>query len=253
MVLPPKRQGGFELSFFQIKNLVKYFGGLAAVNDVSFEVQKGEIFGLIGPNGSGKTTIFNLISNYYRPTGGKVIFKDEDITGFKTNKVCKAGIGRTFQVVKPLGRMTVLDNVVAAAFSRVDSKREAKELAMETLRFCELDHRSAVLAKGLPIGERKRLEITRAMATQPELLLLDETAAGLNPSELEGAIKLIQKIREKGVTIIIVEHIMKVIMTISDRIHAINFGQTIAEGSPKEVANNPAVIEAYLGEEYAKG
>ena len=241
------------MSFFQVKNLVKYFGGLAAVQDVSFEVEKGEIFGLIGPNGSGKTTLFNLISNYYRPTEGRVIFKDRDITGLKTNKICKFGIGRTFQVVKPLGRMTVLDNVIAAAFSKVDSKKEAKELALETLKFCELGHRKDVLAKSLPIGERKRLEITRAMATQPELLLLDETAAGLNPYELEGAIKLIQKIRKKGVTIIIVEHIMKVIMTISDRIHAINFGQTIAEGTPSEVANNPAVIEAYLGEEYAQG
>ena len=134
----------------------------------------------------------------------------------------------------------------------MNTKNEAKELALEALKFCELDHRRNVLAKSLPIGERKRLEITRAMATQPELLLLDETAAGLNPSELEGAIKLIQKIREKGVTIIIVEHIMKVIMTISDRIHAINFGQTIAEGTPSEVSNNPAVVEAYLGEEYAQ-
>jgi branched-chain amino acid transport system ATP-binding protein len=241
------------LSFFEVRNLAKHFGGLVAVNNVSFEVEKGEIFGLIGPNGSGKTTVFNLISNYHRPTEGKILFKDEDITGLKTNKICKAGIGRTFQVVKPLGRMTVLDNVVAAAFSKVESKKKARKLAMGTLQFCELDHRKDVLAKSLPIGERKRLEITRAMATQPELLLLDETAAGLNPSELEGAIKLIQKIREKGVTIIIVEHIMKVIMTISDRIHAINFGQTIAEGTPKEVANNPAVIEAYLGEEYAQG
>ncbi len=236
---------------FKVENLVKYFGGLAAVNNVSFEVQKGEIFGLIGPNGSGKTTIFNLISSYFPVTSGRIYFKDQDITAFKTHKICKAGIGRTFQVVKPLGRLSVLDNVIAAAFARVQTKHEARDLALETLEFCGLAHRKEILAKSLPIGERKRLEITRAMATKPELLLLDETAAGLNPSELDTAIDLILKIQDRGVTIIIVEHIMKVIMTISDRIHAINFGQTIAHGSPEEVANDPAVIEAYLGEEYA--
>ncbi len=179
-------------------------------------------------------------------------FKGQNITGFKTNKICKLGIGRTFQVVKPLGRLTVLDNVIAAAFSRMNNKREARDLALETLEYCELAQRKDDIAKSLPIGERKRLEITRAMATQPQLLLLDETAAGLNPSEVDDAIELIKKIRDKGVTIIIVEHIMKVIMTISDRIHAINFGQTITEGAPNEVANHPAVIEAYLGEDYAQ-
>ena len=237
---------------FEIKNLVKHFGGLAAVDNVSFQVEKGEIFGLIGPNGSGKTTIFNCISSYYPVTGGKISFKDQDITGMKTNKICKIGIGRTFQVVKPLGRLSVLDNVIAAAFSKVRTKHEARDVAMETLEFCGLSHRKEIIARSLPIGERKRLEITRAMATRPELLLLDETAAGLNPTELEGAIDLIKRIRDKGITIIIVEHIMKVIMTISDRIHAINFGQTIAEGIPKEVSNNRAVIEAYLGEDYAQ-
>jgi branched-chain amino acid transport system ATP-binding protein len=237
---------------FQVKNLVKFFGGLAAVHDVSFQVNRGEIFGLIGPNGSGKTTIFNLISSFYPVSGGTIHFKEKDITRLKTYKINKLGIGRTFQVVKPLGRLSVLDNVIASAFSRVKKKKDACDLAMETLEYCGLMHRKDVLAKSLPIGERKRLEITRAMATQPELLLLDETAAGLNPSEIDEAIDLIKKIRENGVTIIIVEHIMKVIMTISDRIHAINFGQTIAEGTPEEVANNPAVIKAYLGEQYAQ-
>lgn len=239
------------MSYFQVDKLVKYFGGLAAVNGVSFEVDQGQIFGLIGPNGSGKTTTFNMISGYHRPTSGRVLFKGREIQLLPTHGICRLGIGRTFQVVKPLGRMTVLDNVIAAAYSRVNTFREAREVAMKTIDFCGLAPVRDVLAKALPIAGRKRLEIGRAMATRPEILLLDETAAGLNPTELVEAIELIRKIRENGTTIIIIEHIMHVIMTISDRIHAINFGQTIAEGTPKEVAANQAVIEAYLGTDYA--
>ncbi len=239
------------MAFFRVDELVKYFGGLAAVNGVSFQVEKGEILGLIGPNGSGKTTTFNMISGYHRPTSGRVIFKGQEIHRLPTHKVCRLGIGRTFQVVKPLGRMSVLDNVIAAAYSRVNSHAEAQGLALETIRFCGMTPVKDQLAKSLPIAGRKRLEIARAMATMPELLLLDETAAGLNPTELTAAIDLIKKIRDNGTTIIIIEHIMHVIMTISDRIHAINFGQTIAEGTPQEVAQNKAVIEAYLGTDYA--
>jgi len=239
------------VSFFKADNLVKHFGGLAAVNNVSFEVRKGEIFGLIGPNGSGKTTTFNLISGIHRLNSGKVIFKGQEIHRLPTHKICKLGIGRTFQVVKPLGRMTVLDNVIAAAFVRVNTMREARELALQTIDFCGLLPVQNLLAKSLPIAWRKRLEITRAMATRPDLLLLDETSAGLNPTELLKAIELIKKIRDSGTTVIIIEHIMHVIMSISDRIHAINFGQTIGEGTPQEVAQNKAVIEAYLGTDYA--
>jgi branched-chain amino acid transport system ATP-binding protein len=239
--------GFFE---FNVDHLVKYFGGLAAVNGVSFEIKQGEILGLIGPNGSGKTTIFNLISGFYRPTSGAIYFKGKRIDRLKTYKICRLGIGRTFQVVKPLARMSVLDNVIASAFCRVNTIREAREVALETIEFCGLTSRKDYLAKSLTIGDRKRLEITRALATKPELLLLDETSAGLNPTELDEAIQLIAKIRDSGTTIIVVEHIMKVIMTISDRIHAINFGQTIAEGTPQEVAKDKAVIEAYLGEDY---
>ncbi|MFA6147381.1 MAG: ABC transporter ATP-binding protein [bacterium] len=239
------------MAYFQVDKLVKYFGGLAAVNGVSFDVDQGQIFGLIGPNGSGKTTTFNMISGYHRPTSGRVLFKGREIQLLPTHSICRLGIGRTFQVVKPLGRMSVLDNVIAAAYSRVNTFREAREVALKTIEFCGLASVTDVLAKALPIAGRKRLEIGRAMATRPEILLLDETAAGLNPTELVEAIELIRKIRENGTTIIIIEHIMHVIMTISDRIHAINFGQTIAEGTPKEVAANQAVIQAYLGTDYA--
>jgi len=235
----------------EVRNITKYFGGLGAVRDLSFKVEKGKIFDLIGPNGAGKTTIFNLINGFYTPTSGEILFRGESINGLKPNVICRKGIARTFQVVKPLSRMTVLENVMASAFCRVNSVSVAKEESLQTLEFCGLIHRKDNLAKSLTIGDRKRLEIARALATRPEIILLDETAAGLNPAELDQAIALIRKIREGGVTILIVEHIMKVIMSISDRIHAINYGQTIAEGTPQEVANNKAVIEAYLGEAYA--
>jgi branched-chain amino acid transport system ATP-binding protein len=241
------------VSIFEVRNLVKYFGGLAAVNGVSFKVEKGEIFGLIGPNGSGKTTVFNLINNYYPLTSGDIFFNDKSIKGLKTHTICHLGIARTFQVVKPLARMTVLENVTASAFCRVNTIKEAQKLASEAIEFCGLENYKDQRAKGLPIGLRKRLEITRALATQPKIILLDETAAGLNPKELDQAIKLIKEINRRGITIIIVEHIMKVIMTISNRILAINHGQPIAEGTPEEVSRNADVIKAYLGEEYAQG
>jgi branched-chain amino acid transport system ATP-binding protein len=235
----------------EVRNLTKNFGGLAAVKNLFFRVEKGQIFGLIGPNGAGKTTVFNLINGFYPPTSGEILYKGEPITGLRPNRICKKGIARTFQVVKPLSRMTVLENVMASAFCRVNSLDEAREEALKNLEFCGLTHRQTALAKSLTIGDRKRLEIARAMATRPEMILLDETAAGLNPAELDQAIALIKKIREQGVTILIVEHIMKVIMSISDRIHALNYGQTLAEGTPQEVANDQSVIDAYLGEAYA--
>jgi len=238
------------MPLLELKSVYKAFGGLMAVNDISFAVEKGEIFGLIGPNGSGKTTTFNCICRFFPITSGDVIFNGRSIKSLKTHRICQAGIGRTFQVVRPLARMTVRDNVTASAFCRVNTIREAQRVADEVLEYCHLDMVSAKPAKSLPIAGRKRLEIARALATRPTLLLLDETAAGLNPTEVDEAIALIKRIRDDGITILIVEHIMKVIMTISDRIHAINFGQTIAEGTPQQVADNKAVIEAYLGEDY---
>jgi len=239
------------MALLEIKNLTKSFGGLTAVNNVSFRVNEGEIVSLIGPNGAGKTTIFNCINHFFPITSGDIRFLGRSIKGMKTWQICQLGVGRTFQVVKPLARMTVMDNVTASSFCRVKTIAEAQQHATRVLEFCNLISEKDKLAKSLPIGGRKRLEIARAMATQPKLLLLDETAAGLNPSELDEAIDLIGRIKESGVAILVVEHIMKVIMSISDRIHAISFGQTIAEGTPEEVANNKAVIEAYLGEENA--
>jgi branched-chain amino acid transport system ATP-binding protein len=237
------------MSFFETQRLTKNFGGLTAVNDLSFKVEQGEIFGLIGPNGSGKTTVFNLITGYFPITSGSILFKDQTLNGLVTWKVCKLGIGRTFQVVKPLRRMTVLENVMTSAFNRTSAMDAARDKALEVLAFCELSKKKDFPAKGLTIGDRKRLEIARALATGPELLLLDETMAGLTPQEQAEGVQLIRKIRESGVTIIIVEHIMHVIMSICDRILCINYGQEIASGLPVEVANNQGVIEAYLGKE----
>jgi branched-chain amino acid transport system ATP-binding protein len=232
----------------EARNISKFFGGLAAVSDVSFGVHKGEILGLIGPNGAGKTTCFNMLNGFYAPSKGDVFFKGERITHQKPHTICKLGVARTFQVVKPIQRMSVLDNVIASAFVRAKTKARAEEIAVEALTFTGLYEDRSVLSKGLPLGKRKKLEIARALATQPEMLLLDESCAGLNPSELNEAIDIIRKIRDRGITILIIEHHMKVIMSISDRIVVINYGQKIAEGTPHEIGNSPVVIEAYLGE-----
>ena len=237
------------MSYFETQHLTKVFGGLTAVNDLSFQVNEGEIFGLIGPNGSGKTTVFNLITGFYPITSGEILYRGRKLNGIPTWKICKVGIGRTFQVVKPLRRMTVLENVMTSAFNRSASNEEAEEKAMKVLEFCELSQKKDQSAKGLTIGDRKRLEIARALATGPDLLLLDETMAGLTPQEQAEGVVLIRKIRSSGVTIVIVEHIMHVIMNLCDRILCINYGQEITTGTPVEVGNNKDVIEAYLGKE----
>ena len=236
------------MSLLEIRDVSKRFGGLLALTDVSYSVNKGEILGLIGPNGAGKTTLFNAVNGFYPPTKGEVLFKGEKISHLKPHQVCKLGIGRTFQVVRPLRRMTVLDNVIASAFLRAKDKAEAEGIAIENLRFTGLYEDRNVLSKGLPLGKRKKLEITRALATRPEMLLLDESFAGLNPSEQNELIDIIRQIRTKGITIMVIEHHMKVIMALSDRIVVLNYGQKIAEGTPKEISSNPLVIEAYLGE-----
>jgi branched-chain amino acid transport system ATP-binding protein len=237
------------MSLLQIREVSKRFGGLAALTDVSYSVNQGEIVGLIGPNGAGKTTLFNVVNGFYPPTKGEVLFKGEKISHLKPHQICELGIGRTFQVVKPLRRMTALDNVITSAFLRAKDKAEAEDIAFEALRFTGLYEDRNVLSKGLPLGNRKKLEIARALATQPELLLLDESFAGLNPSEQNELIDIIRKVKGKGITIMVIEHHMKVIMSLSDRVVVLNYGEKIAEGTPKEIGSNSLVIEAYLGEE----
>jgi len=236
------------MSLLEIREVSKRFGGLAALTGVSYSVNKGEILGLIGPNGAGKTTLFNVVNGFYTPSKGEVLFKGERISHLQPYQICKFGIGRTFQVVRPLQRMTVLDNVIASAFLRAKNKEDAKEMALEALRFTGLYEDKDLISKRLPLGKRKKLEITRALATKPEMLLLDESFAGLNPSEQNELIDIIRQIRAKGITIMIIEHHMKVIMSLSDRVVVLNYGQKIAEGTPKEIGSNPLVIEAYLGD-----
>ncbi|MGC2063299.1 MAG: ABC transporter ATP-binding protein [Thermodesulfovibrionales bacterium] len=236
------------MAMLEVKNVSRFFGGLAALTDISFSVNKGEILGLIGPNGAGKTTLFNVVNGFYSPSQGEVIFNQNRISGLKPHKICLRGIARTFQVVKPLQRMSVLDNVIASAYLRTLSRAVAEAKAVETLKFTGLFDDRDVISKGLPLGKRKKLEIARALATGPEMILLDESFAGLNPTELNESIEIIRNIKAAGITIMIIEHHMKVIMSISDRIVVLNYGQKIAEGSPEEIRGNPLVIEAYLGD-----
>ncbi len=237
------------MSIIEVKNVSKFFGGLAALTDVSFVLNKGEILGLIGPNGAGKTTMFNVINGFYPPTKGEVYLRGVKVSNLKPHVLCKMGVARTFQVVKPLQRMSTLDNVIVSAFVRTKSRTHAEEVAGEVLNFTGLYDDKDVISKGLPLGKRKRLEIARALATKPEVILLDESFAGLNPTEINEQIEIIKKIRtERGITILIIEHHMKVIMSVSDRIVVLNYGKKIAEGTPSEIGKNPVVIEAYLGE-----
>ncbi len=235
-------------AILEIKNVSKHFGGLAANSDVSFDVAHGEIVGLIGPNGAGKTTLFNCITGYYPPTKGDVIFKGARLNGLQPDKVCRLGMVRTWQKVRPLAKMSVLDNVMVGALVRTHSLRVAREVAREKIGVVRLEHKTGFLAGGLPIGERKKLEVARALATKPEMLLLDEVMGGLNQAESEEIILLILELKRLGLTQVVIEHDMKAIMRLSDRIVVLNSGEKLAEGTPTEVATNKDVITAYLGE-----
>ncbi len=241
------------MSYFEIKGLVKTFGGLTALYEINLSIDQGEIVGLIGPNGSGKTTLFNCINNFCTPDRGQILFKGQRIDGLPTHQICKMGIARTFQIVKPLKRLTVLDNVMAGAFLHTNDEKQAREKSLAVLEFCELSHRKEVLGKDLPIADKKRMEVARALASDPELLLLDETAAGLNLKEIERMLEIVMKIRQSGITCLVVEHVLKFLMGVSDRVMCINFGQEIVTGRPQEVMSHPEVIAAYLGAEYATG
>jgi branched-chain amino acid transport system ATP-binding protein len=238
------------MAILEIKHVSKFFGGLAANSDVSFAMDEGMILGLIGPNGAGKTTLFNCITGYYPPSKGEIVFNGRLMNGLLPDKVCHLGMARTWQKVRPLAKMSVVDNVMVGALCRTNSLKVAREMAMEQVKVVRLGHKVNFPAGGLPIGERKKLEVARVLATQPKLLLLDEVMGGLNQAESEEIIQLILDIKKQGITQMVIEHDMKAIMRISDRIVVLNSGEKLTEGSPEEVVNNPAVIEAYLGPEH---
>ena len=233
------------------KGVTRYFGGLAAVSGVDFYVEPGELVGLIGPNGAGKTTLFNLISGALAPKAGEIRFKDQKISGLKPNKICRMGIARTFQSVKVFGNLPAWENVLLGVMfgkSNGTSSADAASKATELLEYVGLSAMGATPAKDLTLANQKRLEVARALATSPELLLLDELMAGLNPTEIAEAMDLVSRIREEGTTVLMIEHVMKAIMSICDRIIVLHHGKKLAEGTPQEIATSKTVVEVYLGE-----
>jgi branched-chain amino acid transport system ATP-binding protein len=242
-----------SLPLLEVQGVSKRFGGLLANDDVSFMVKDGEIVSIIGPNGAGKSTLFNCITGFYRPNAGRVLYQGKDITRFGADRICKLGIARTFQIVQIISDMTVLENVMTGAFLRSARNGAARAKAEEVLRFTGLFEKRNAAATALTIADKKRLEVAMALATRPKLLMLDEAMAGLTPFELKEMMGLIRKVRENGVTLVIVEHVMEAVMELSDRVIVINSGRMIVEGTPKEVVVNTEVIQAYLGERYHVG
>ncbi|RLB01973.1 MAG: ABC transporter ATP-binding protein [Deltaproteobacteria bacterium] len=242
------------MAFLEVRNLTKDFGGIVANNDVSFSIEEGEIVGLIGPNGAGKTTLFNCIVGYYRPDGGRVIFRGRDITGWKPFQTAREGIGRTFQLMRAAGELTALEHVMVGAFLHQEDRVEAEKEAREVLAFMGLEGVADLYLTELPLAIQKQVGLARALAIKPVLLMLDEVASGLNPTETEEMVKLLKRIhREKGITLFLIEHVMEVVMPISERVIVLDGGMKIAEGPPEEIAHDEKVIKAYLGEKYARG
>ena len=233
-----------------LESVTKRFGGLTAVRAVSLEVRAGDLLGIIGPNGAGKTTLFNVIAGYFRPEEGRITFDGRTITGLPAHAVSRLGLTRTFQIVKPFGRLSVLDNVMIGALTRRPTTREARADAERVIGICGLGPHAQARARALPLALRKRLEVARALATQPRLLLLDEVMAGLNPTELGAMIDLIRRLHAEGLTLIVIEHIMAAMMRLAQRIVMLHHGEKIAEGTPQEITSDRRVIDAYLGEEF---
>jgi branched-chain amino acid transport system ATP-binding protein len=238
------------MNILEINDLVKDFGGLRAVDTLNLTIKEGEILGMIGPNGAGKSTAFNCIAGVYAPTKGDIFFAGKKINGVKPWNLCKNGLARTFQIVKPFKSKSVLYNVMVGSFATTDKTSVAEEKALKVLQFLNFEDKKNERAGNLTIADRKRLEIARALATDPKLLLFDEVMAGLRPAEVDEMVQIIKDLRDQGITIFVIEHIMRAIMALSDRIVVIHFGKKIAEGSPQEVASNENVIKAYLGDEY---
>jgi branched-chain amino acid transport system ATP-binding protein len=238
------------MNLLELRGISKNFGGLTAVANLDLTIPQGEIVGMIGPNGAGKTTVFNLITGFHFPDRGDVHFNGEKTTRLRPYDLCLKGIGRTFQIVKPFATKSVIRNVMVGAFCRVTTGHQAEEVAREVLNFTGLYPKKDVLAKNLTIADRKRLELARALATRPKLLLLDEVMAGLTPKETDDMISLVRKIRDQGITLFIIEHVMQAVMALSERVALLHHGEKIMEGTPKEVASDKRAIKAYLGEEY---
>ena len=236
-----------EKGILELSQVTKVFGGLTAVDSVSFSVRKGEILGLIGPNGAGKSTVVGLVMGVHKPNSGDILFKGQNVVNLKPHQVVGRGICRTFQVEKPLLNMTVTGNVLIGALLRTSDRGEALQQSREIIERVRLGRVGHVLARNLTVQDRKRLELARSLATQPTMLLLDEVMAGLTPMEIDQSLDLLRKLRDEGLTILIIEHVMRAIMNISDRIVVLDYGKKIAEGSPRDIAENPAVVEAYLG------